>query len=71
MNIKDHWDDLDPATKKWLIDNPGSQILPRTITTVISKECGEEADHSEHGQMSLSQEDHEFIRTKSAEVLNS
>lgn len=71
MNIKDHWDDLDPATKKWLIDNPGCQILPRTISTVISKECGEEADRSEHGQVPLSEEDHEFIRTKSTGVLNS
>ena len=66
MNIKDHWDDLDPATQKWLIDNPGCQILPRTIATVISKECGEEATRIEHGQMALSQEDHEFIRTRPA-----
>jgi hypothetical protein len=71
MNIKDHWDDLDPATQKWLVDNPGCQILPRTITAVISKACKEEAEHTEHGQMAMSQKDHEFIRTKAAAILGS
>ncbi|GAC1374336.1 MAG: hypothetical protein NVSMB43_12750 [Pseudarthrobacter sp.] len=66
MDIKTHWNDLDPAVQQWLIDNPGCQILPRTITTVISKESGEEAARIEHGQMVLSHEDHEFIRTKAA-----
>ena len=34
MNIKDQWDRLDPATQKWLIDNPGCLILPRTMTAI-------------------------------------
>lgn len=62
MNIKDHWDRLDPATQKWLMDNPGCQILPRTVTTVISKETGQDNEGGQHGEMVLSQEDHEFIR---------
>ena len=67
MNIKDHWDGLDPATRKWLIDNPGCQILPRTITTVLSKETGEDLTNGPHGERVLSQEDHEFIRAKANE----
>ena len=64
MNIKDHWDRLDSATQKWLIDNPGCQILPRTIATIISKETGEDLTGDQHGEKVLTQEDHEFIRSK-------
>ncbi len=70
MNIKDHWDRLDPATQKWLVDNPGCKVLPRTITTIISKETGVDADRSQHGEMTLSQEDLEFIRLKGNETTN-
>ncbi|MET3950386.1 hypothetical protein ABIB29_001218 [Arthrobacter sp. UYEF36] len=68
MQIKDHWDRLDPATQKWLIENPGCQILPRTLTTVVSKETGEDLASGQHGETVLSQEDHEFIRSKATEV---
>jgi len=68
MKIKDHWDRLDPATQKWLIDNPGCQILPRTIATVVSKVAGEDLSTGQHGEKALSQEDHEFIRLKATEV---
>ena len=68
MKIKDHWDRLDPATQKWLIDNPGCQILPRTINTVVSKAAGEDLSTGRHGEKVLSQEDHEFIRSKATEV---
>ena len=70
MKIEDHWDRLDPATQKWLIDNPGCQILPRTITTVVSKVAGEDLASGQHGEKALSQEDHEFIRSKATEVSN-
>lgn len=70
MRIKDHWDNLDPATRKWLIDNPGCQILPRTISTVVSQSAGEDLPGGPHGETVLSQEDHEFIRSKATEVSN-
>ena len=70
MHIKDHWDRLDPATRKWLIDNPGCQILPRTITAVVSKTAGEDLASGQHGETALSEEDHEFIRSKAAEGSN-
>ena len=68
MTIKEHWDRLDPATQKWLIDNPGCQILPRTITTVLSKEAGEDLASGRHGERALTEEDHEFIRSKATEA---
>lgn len=64
MNIKDHWDRLDPGTQKWLLDNPGCQILPRTLTTVLAKETGEDLVGGQHGELILSPEDHEFLRSK-------
>lgn len=70
MHIKDHWDHLDPATQRWFIDNPGSQILPRTITALVSKAAGEDLASGQHGETVISQEDHEFIRLKAAEVSN-
>lgn len=70
MNIKDHWDQLDTDTKKWLIDNPGCQILPRTVATVISQSTGQDGDRDRHGEMELSQEDHEFIRAKANDQLS-
>jgi hypothetical protein len=68
MNIKDHWDALDPAMQKWLIDNPGCRILPRTITSVLSKETGQDLTNGPHGEKVLSDEDHEFIRSKANEA---
>ncbi|BCW81507.1 MULTISPECIES: hypothetical protein [Micrococcaceae] len=64
MNLKDRWGRLDPATQKWLIDNPGCQILPRTITAVISKESGESLPTGQHGEAAVSREDQDFIRSK-------
>ncbi len=68
MNIKDNWDRLDPATQKWLIENPGCQILPRTITSIISRETGTVPVTGRHGEMALSREDHDFIRTKASRI---
>ena len=67
MSIKDQWDRLDSATRKWLIDNPGCLILPRTITATICKETGtDEGDRP--GETVLSQEDRDFIQAKAHEA---
>jgi len=66
MNIEDLWDRLDPTTQQWFVDNPGCQILPRTITTIISKEASEDMGDGQHGEKILSPEDHEFIRSKAS-----
>ena len=70
MNLKDRWGRLDPATRKWFMDNPGCQILPRTITAVISKETGENLPTGMHGEAPMSREDQDFIRSKMNEPGN-
>ncbi|MDQ0770585.1 hypothetical protein QF031_003334 [Pseudarthrobacter defluvii] len=64
MNLKDRWDRLDPSVQKWFLDNPGCQMVPRTITTVISNETGEKLPTGQHGEVAISREDQEFIRSK-------
>lgn len=68
MTIRDQWDRLDPATQKWLTDNPGCLILPRTITAVICNESAGESDFDQHGQMVLSEEDRGFSQAKARET---
>jgi hypothetical protein len=67
MNIKDQWNRLDPATQKWLIEHPGCQILPRTITAIICSATGGTDDSDRHGETALSQEDRDFINAKANE----
>ncbi|HKU01828.1 MAG TPA: hypothetical protein VJQ80_03350 [Arthrobacter sp.] len=64
MNLKDRWAHLDPATRKWLIDNPGCQILPRTITAMIAKQSGGSLPTGLHGEAAMSREDQAFIRSQ-------
>lgn len=64
IKIRDHWDRLSPATQQWLTDNPGCLILPRTIAEKIRLETGVSADTDQHGQMTISQTDSDYIRAK-------
>jgi hypothetical protein len=64
MKIKDHWDRLNPATQRWLTDNPGCLLLPRTLTDTICQETGVRVDCDIHGHARLSQEDLDSIRAK-------
>jgi hypothetical protein len=41
-------------------------MLPRTLTTVISRECGEDLATGLHGQALISREDQDFIRSMAA-----
>jgi hypothetical protein len=68
MNIKDQWDRLDSETQKWLIDNPGCIILPRTISTVISEQSGGDGSTDRHGERTLTEEEVDFIRAKANEA---
>ncbi|WP_277524376.1 hypothetical protein [Arthrobacter sp. ES3-54] len=64
MSIKDEWDLLDSETRTWLLENPGCLILPRTMSTKMTKEAAGDLESDPHGQIVLSQADHEFIREK-------
>lgn len=68
MHIKEQWNRLDPATQQWLVDNPGCMVLPRTLTAIINKETGENADADVHGETVLTGEDRNFIQAKAREA---
>lgn len=68
MNIQDQWNRLDPMTQQWLMEHPGSQILPRTITSIIFSATDGTAGPDGHGEMALSQEDRDFITAKAKEA---
>lgn len=63
MSIKEQWNRIDPATQQWLTEHPGSVILPRTLTTIITTETGEGGEGDQHGEMVLSAEDRQFIQS--------
>lgn len=64
MNLKDEWDRLDSETRKWLLDNPGCLILPRTVSARISNDVHRHTERDQHGQIVLSRDDHAFLRDK-------
>ncbi|MFE4542345.1 hypothetical protein [Arthrobacter sp. NPDC056727] len=65
MDIRGNWDKLSPSTQQWLIDNPGSAIMPRTMATLICEEIGVRADDCDlHGGSPLSESDRDFILGK-------
>ncbi|KIC69953.1 hypothetical protein AB0284_06945 [Pseudarthrobacter phenanthrenivorans] len=68
LSIRDQWNRLPSPVTQWLLENPGCMILPRTLSAQISAATGEETNGDPHGETTLSQEDVDFIRTKSQEA---
>lgn len=64
MELKTQWHRLDPATRRWLMDNPGCVVLPRTIATKVARVADEPVVRDQHGAIVLSAEDVRFIRTR-------
>ncbi|MET3368315.1 UNVERIFIED_CONTAM: hypothetical protein ABIE34_001555 [Jeotgalibacillus campisalis] len=64
MHIKEFWDHLSADTQKWLMDNPGSIIVPRTVTAIINGQTGEDSAVDIHGGTVLTAEDQDFIHAK-------
>ncbi|MDQ0077558.1 hypothetical protein [Arthrobacter oryzae] len=64
MELKSQWHRLDPATRRWFMDNPGCVVLPRTIATIIARVADEPIVRDQHGAIQLSPEDVSFIRTR-------
>jgi hypothetical protein len=62
MSIKDQWDRLDSETRGWLLENPGCLILPRSMSTKMIEGADGDLESDAHGQIVLSQADHEFVR---------
>ena len=68
MNIRGNWNNLTPSTRKWLTNNPGCVVLPRTVAAIICKETGRSADRDRHGSSPLSEEDRHFIADKARQA---
>ena len=64
MELKSQWHRLDPATRRWFMDNPGCVVLPRTIATIVARVADEPVVRDQHGAIQLSAEDVSFIRTR-------
>jgi hypothetical protein len=63
MGIDKLWDQLEPETRQWLVDNPGCRILPRSVAAAIVKATGACFEQDRHGETLLSPGDCDFIRT--------
>lgn len=64
VHIKEFWDYLSADTQQWLMDNPGSIIVPRTLTAIINGQTGEDGAVDIHGGTLLTAEDQHFIQAK-------
>jgi hypothetical protein len=64
MELKSQWHRLDPATRRWLLDNPGCVVLPRTISTILARVADEPVVRDQHGAIRLTAADLSFIRTR-------
>lgn len=62
MTIDQWWNLLDAHTRRWLMDNPGCLVLPRTVVNAINTATGGLLRPGPHGEFSLSARDQEFIR---------
>ena len=65
-SIENLWNKLDPKAQEWLRANPGSVILPRSVTEALLRASGK-PDSVEgidsNGQLPLSPEDQAFLKT--------
>jgi hypothetical protein len=62
--IDEWWNELDEPTKKWLIENPGCVVLPRTVANVVYQVSGGHVAQDQHGEHQLSQAEQSFLRAK-------
>lgn len=69
--IVEWWNELDEVTKKWLVENPGCVILPRTVANVIYQVSGGHVVQDQHGELLLSEAEQSFIRAKCKDAVPS
>jgi len=63
IGIDKLWDQLEPDTRQWLVNNPGCRILPRAVVAAIGKATGTQLEQDRHGESTLSPADCDYIRT--------
>ncbi len=69
MSLEALWTRLDSKTQEWLRANPGSVILPRSVTEALLV-AGDQQEPPEgvdrHGQFLLSPQDQTFLKSVAA-----
>ncbi|MCU1632720.1 MAG: hypothetical protein JWM61_1372 [Micrococcaceae bacterium] len=58
------WFTLDTTVQQWLLDNPGTMVLPRTYVNRVEAGTGEVLCLDEHGEHWLSAEEMNFLKGK-------
>ena len=56
--IEQWWDKMDPETREWFINNPGTVILPRSVVNALNEVRNGEGP----AQLEVSAEDREFLK---------
>jgi hypothetical protein len=64
MTVEACWDSLGGETRRWLLENPGSVVLPRTVVNAIGAASGVRLPVDTHGEYGLSARDQKFIRDR-------
>lgn len=62
------WTSLDPTVQQWLLENPGTMVLPRTYVNRIETGTGKHLRLDDHGEHWLSPEEMVFLKTKRGEA---
>lgn len=50
--------------QQWIHDNPGCQVLPRTLVNRVESATGEALQADKHGEHRFSEEDLEFLKAR-------
>ncbi|MFC3299205.1 hypothetical protein FJV46_13255 [Arthrobacter agilis] len=58
------WPTLDPAVRQWLLHNPGSLVLPRTLVNRVESTTGEVLSTDAHGEHRLTGDELVFLRAR-------
>lgn len=65
--IEHLWNKLDPNTQEWLRANPGSVILPRSVTAALLRASDDpealEEGIDQNGLLPLSERDQAFLKS--------
>lgn len=67
--LENLWDKLDSKTQEWLRANPGSVILPRSVTEALVRAGGPDSrleGVDRNGQLALDPHDQAFIKSVAA-----
>jgi hypothetical protein len=61
-SISSLWTTLDPTVQQWLLQNPGTMVLPRTYVNQVQAGEGQVLGLDEHGEHWLSADDMIFLK---------